>query len=100
MFLRSRPKKPDGWHFRTDHLKANLGSNTARGSLITLTWHGVKFVIGIGATAIMARMLRTEEYGLIGMVAVITLYISIFKDIGLTLVTVQKSEISYKQVSN
>ena len=99
MFLRSRPKKPDGWQFRTDHLKANLGSNTARGSLITLTWHGVKFVVGIGATAIMARLLRPEDYGLIGMVAVITLYISMFKDMGLSLVTVQKSEISYEQVS-
>lgn len=98
MLLR-RSQPSDGWQFRTEHLKTDLGRNTARGSLITFIWHGLKFVVGIGATAMMARLLRPEDYGLIGMVAVITLYISMFKDMGLSLATVQKSEINYDQVS-
>jgi O-antigen/teichoic acid export membrane protein len=99
MFLRKRSKQTAGWQFRTDHLKTDIGINTARGSLITFTWHGLKFIVGIAATAIMARLLKPEDYGLIGMVAVITLYISMFKDMGLSLATVQKAEISYEQVS-
>ena len=86
-------------HFRTEHLKTNLGVATARGSLITFAWHGAKFFIALAATAFMARLLKPEDYGLIGMVAVITTYISMFKDMGLSMATVQKAEISFEQVS-
>jgi len=47
----------------------------------------------------MARLLSPQDYGLIGMVAVITLYISMFKDMGLSLATVQKAEITDEQIS-
>jgi PST family polysaccharide transporter len=99
MFFRKRSKQAAGWQFRTDHLKADIGINTARGSLITFIWHGLKFIVGIAATGVMARLLRPEDYGLIGMVAVITLYISMFKDMGLSLATMQQAEISDEQVS-
>jgi PST family polysaccharide transporter len=92
-------KKNSDRHFRTEHLKSNIGVATARGSLITFGWHGMKFVVGIVSTALLARLLRPEDYGLIGMVAVITTYISMFKDMGLSLATVQKAEINYEQVS-
>jgi PST family polysaccharide transporter len=95
----NRKKNSDDRHFRTEHLKSNIGAATARGSLITFGWHGMKFVIGILSTALLARLLKPEDYGLIGMVAVITTYISMFKDMGLSLATVQKAEINYEQVS-
>ncbi|HEY6806506.1 MAG TPA: lipopolysaccharide biosynthesis protein [Pyrinomonadaceae bacterium] len=98
MFL-NRQKKSHDHHFQTEHLKDNIGVTTARGSLITFGWHGMKFVVGITATALMARLLKPEDYGLIGMVAVITTYISMFKDMGLSMATVQKAEINYEQVS-
>jgi PST family polysaccharide transporter len=86
-------------HFRTDHLKVNLGPDTVKGGLTTVVWHIMKFVVAIGATAVMARLLTPGDYGLIGMVAVITLYISMFKDMGLSLATVQKAEITDDQIS-
>lgn len=95
----NRKNQSNDRHFRTEHLKSNIGVNTARGSLITFGWHGAKFVVGLSATALMARLLKPEDYGLIGMVAVITTYISMFKDMGLSLATVQKAEINYEQVS-
>ena len=36
-------------HFRTDHLKADLGSRTARGGLLIAASQGIKFSIGLAA---------------------------------------------------
>jgi len=51
------------------------------------------------ATAILARLLTPQDYGLIGMVAVFTGFVAMFKDLGLSLATVQRSEINYDQIS-
>jgi O-antigen/teichoic acid export membrane protein len=61
--------------------------------------HGFKFSISIVATAVLARLLTPHDYGLVGMVAVVTSFASLFKDLGLSLATVQKSEINYAQIS-
>jgi PST family polysaccharide transporter len=85
--------------FRTDHLMDTIGGRTARGGVVTMASHGIKFAVSIVATAVMARLLSPQDYGLIGMVAVATNFIVMFKDLGLSLATVQKSEISAKQIS-
>ena len=86
-------------YFRTDHLMASIGGRTARGGLVTIVSHGCKFAISIVATAILARLLTPNDYGLIGMAAVVTNFVSMFKDLGLSLATVQKPEINYSQIS-
>ncbi len=85
--------------FKTDHLMDTIGGRTARGGVVTMASHGIKFVVSILATAVMARLLSPQDYGLIGMVAVATNFIVMFKDLGLSLATVQKQEISAKQIS-
>ena len=85
--------------FRTDHLMDSLGGRTARGGVVTMASHGMKFAVSIGATAILARLLSPQDYGLIGMVAVATNFIVMFKDLGLATATVQKSEITSEQIS-
>lgn len=85
--------------FRTDHLVGSIGARTARGGAVTIFSHGCKFTVGIMATAVLARLLTPNDYGLIGMVAVVTNFVSMFKDLGLSLATVQKPEINYLQVS-
>ena len=84
--------------FRTDHLMDSLGGRTARGGVVTMASHGMKFAVSIGATAILARLLSPQDYGLIGMVAVATNFIVMFKDLGLATATVQKSEITSEQI--
>jgi len=84
---------------RTDHLLPDLGERTARGGLIMIGAHGFKFAIGIVGTAIMARLLTPSDYGLIGMVAVVTNFVSLFKDLGLSFPTVQRAEVKFDQVS-
>ncbi|HEV7395968.1 MAG TPA: lipopolysaccharide biosynthesis protein [Pyrinomonadaceae bacterium] len=86
-------------HFRTDHLQASIGGRTARGGLVTMVAHGFKFAVSIIATAILARLLSPQDYGLIGMVGVATQFVAMFKDMGLSLATIQKSEINYDQIS-
>lgn len=86
-------------YFDTEHLTAAIGSRTARGGVVTIVSHGLKFALSIGATAILARLLTPHDYGLIGMVAVFTGFVAMFKDLGLSLATVQRPEITDEQIS-
>ena len=85
--------------FETDHLLADIGGHTVRGGAVTILSHGLKFVVGIVATAILARLLTPQDYGLIGMVAVVTNFVSMLKDLGLSYPTVQRAEIDFNQIS-
>lgn len=94
------PGNPTGnEYFDTEHLTDTIGRRTARGGVVTIVSHGLKFVLSIGATAVLARLLSPQDYGLIGMVAVFTGFVAMFKDAGLSLATVQRPEISYDQIS-
>jgi O-antigen/teichoic acid export membrane protein len=87
-------------HLRTDHLLGGLGKRTARGAAVTMVSQALKFLIGISGTVVLARLLTPEDYGLVGMVAVFTAFISVFKDFGLSSATVQRAEVSHAQVTN
>jgi PST family polysaccharide transporter len=47
----------------------------------------------------LARLLTPKDFGLIAMVTVITGFVSMFKDMGLSMATVQKDEINHNQTS-
>lgn len=86
-------------HFRTDHLTADLKGHTARGGIVTVASQGVKFFLAMAATVVLARLLTPQDYGLVGMVAVVTGFISMFKDLGLSAATIQKEEVTDDQIS-
>ena len=86
-------------YFDTNHLMSDIGGHTVRGGAVTIASHGLKFVVGIVATAILARLLTPQDYGLIGMVAVVTNFVSMLKDLGLSYPTVQRAEIDLDQIS-
>jgi PST family polysaccharide transporter len=93
------PPNPHGFYFRTDHLRVDLGARAARGGAVTITTQATRFFITIAATSVMARLLTPQDYGLIGMVAVVMGFVSIYKDLGLTSATIQKKEITSDQIS-
>ena len=97
--MSQNPRKLQSRYFRTDHLTDAIGGRTARGGLVTMVAHGLKFAVSIVATAILARLLTPQDYGLIGMVAIATSLVAMFKDMGLSLATIQRSEINYDQIS-
>ncbi|MEJ2722248.1 MAG: lipopolysaccharide biosynthesis protein, partial [bacterium] len=82
-----------------DHLSGDLRGRSVRGGAVTLSGQGAKFVLTLASMAVLARMLTPEDFGLIAMVIVIIGFITIFKDLGLTMATVQRATISHGQVS-
>jgi O-antigen/teichoic acid export membrane protein len=92
------PQKEDPY-FQTEHLKVDLGGRTVRGGAVTIVTQGLKFALGMVGTVILARLLTPHDYGLIGMVAVIIGFVSIFKDLGLSAATIQRTEINTLQIS-
>ena len=85
--------------FSTEHVKADLKSRSVRGGAVTVAAQGVRFFLQMGSTVILARLLTPEDYGLIAMVTAITGFVMMFKDLGLSMATVQKAEINHDQVS-
>src|SRR5262245_61590071 len=90
----ARFDEPDA-HLRTDRLKDNLGARTARGGAVVLAAQAFKFAATLGATMVLARLLSPSDYGVVGMVAVVTGFASLFKDLGLSAATVQREDISH-----
>ncbi|MBF2016561.1 MAG: lipopolysaccharide biosynthesis protein [Rivularia sp. T60_A2020_040] len=86
-------------YFSTDHLKADLKGRSVRGGAVTMAAQIAKFVLQMGSTVVLARLLVPEDYGLIGMVTVVIGFARLFKDLGLSTATIQKSEINHNQVS-
>jgi len=77
----------------------DLGRRTVRGGAVTIGTQVLKFLVNTVGTIVLARLLTPEDYGLVGMVAVVTGFILLFKDLGLSAATVQKSEVSEAQIS-
>lgn len=85
--------------FKTEHLKENLKVATIRGGAATFISQGIKFIINTFSTLVLARLLTPSDFGLIGMVSVFTGFVLLFKDLGLSVATIQSDKISVEQVS-
>lgn len=85
--------------FDTESLNKNLKTKSVKAGAITITAHFGKFILRMGSTIVLARLLTPQDYGLIGMVTVVTNFILLFRDLGLSTATIQKAEINREQVS-
>lgn len=86
-------------HFATDHLMGDLKGRSVRGGAVTLSAQAIKFVLQMGSTMALARLLTPADFGLVAMVAAFTGFIALFKDLGLSMATVQRKTITHDQVS-
>jgi len=59
----------------------------------------INILVSLGATAVLARILIPEHFGLISMVTALTVIAERFKDLGLDTATVQKKRITHEQIS-
>ena len=87
-------------HFQTAHLLGNLRHRTISSGAITVAAQGLKFVLTMGSTMVLARLLTPGDFGLIAMVTSVTGFLRVFKDLGLSTATVQRENINHAQVSN
>jgi PST family polysaccharide transporter len=69
------------------------------GAIAAVSAQGVKFVLQIATTMVLARLLSPEDFGLQGMVGVVTGFLAIFRDGGLGMATVQRLEVTHEQTS-
>ncbi|HVS21807.1 MAG TPA: lipopolysaccharide biosynthesis protein [Pyrinomonadaceae bacterium] len=86
-------------HFRTDHLEDDLAGRSARGGAVTMAAQSLRFVIRVASTIALARLLTPRDYGLIGMVAILIDFVSMFQYMGLSTATVKWSQLNHRQVS-
>jgi len=85
--------------FDTSHLKADLKERSVRGGAVTMTAQVIKFLLYTGSVVVLGRLLTPQDYGLVAMVTAITGFVTLFKDMGLSMATIQKAEINHSQVS-
>jgi len=85
--------------FDTTHLLNDLKKRSLRSGAITLTSQALQFVIQLGSTMILARILSPADYGINAMAVAITGFAAIFSNLGLSTATIQRAEINHEQVS-
>ena len=77
----------------------DLKVRAVQGGFVTGIAQIAKFILNIGSTIVLARLLTPIDYGLIGMVSAVIGFLALFKDMGLSMATIQQRELEQKQVS-
>ncbi len=95
MEIDSKPLKKEVHAYTSENLKRR----TIQGGFVAIGSRGATFLLRTGSMVVMARLLMPEEFGLVGMVTAVTGVLGLFKDAGLSAVTVQRATISDEQVS-
>jgi len=80
-------------------IPGDFKARAVRGSAFLMAAEGVEVLLRVGSMAILARLLVPEHFGLVGMVTALTAVAERFKDVGLSVATVQRKEITHEQVS-
>jgi len=86
-------------HLGIEHLQDDLRGRTVRGAAVNFVSQSLKFTIGFSGTVVLARLLTPEDYGLVGMIAVFSGFVIIFRDLGLSAATVQRADLRHAQIS-
>src|SRR5262245_20646450 len=76
-----------------------LKQKTTQGVLISTGAQIATFVLRTGSMVIMARLLIPKDFGLVGMVTAFTGFLALFRDVGLSMATVQRASITQEQTS-
>ncbi len=80
----------------------NTGSfagHAARGGAIAFGGQISRLILQLLGTAIMSRLLAPADFGLIAMAVTVTGFVGLFTDMGLSVATIQRSEVSQPLVS-
>jgi len=87
--------------FSDEAVESDLRRRTVRGGMTTIGAQAFRFLfVRIGSTMVLARLLSPEQFGIIGMVMAIVAFVSLFRDIGLSMAIIQQPKITRGQVSS
>lgn len=90
---RLRLASPDG-------LRRDLGRQSVRAALVTGAASFADFALRLGSTAILARLVLPEHFGLVMMASAVVAVADQLRELGLSSSTVQRPEITHAEVSN
>lgn len=77
----------------------SFAGDAARGGAIAFGGQISRLVLQLFGTAIMSRLLAPEDFGLIAMAVTVTGFVAMFTDMGLSVATIQRSEVTQPLVS-
>ncbi|NJL82373.1 MAG: lipopolysaccharide biosynthesis protein [Chloroflexaceae bacterium] len=83
----------------TDVVQSDLKVRSVRSGLITFAAQPVKFALGVGSTAILARLLQPEDFGLVAMVTPLLVLVDSISNLGLETAIVHKAQLNPQQAS-
>ena len=86
-------------HFNSDISTDNLQQKSLQSGLITFAAQPLKLVLGIGSTAILARLLTPGDFGLLAMVMPVFLLVDSLSNFGLETAIIQKKDLN-QQLAN
>jgi PST family polysaccharide transporter len=92
--------RDDSHLLETRELRERVAHRAARGALALVVAKPVKALLTIGFTATLARLLTPADFGLVAMVAVVTRFIDIFRDAGLSTATIQRENMTGAQLNS
>jgi PST family polysaccharide transporter len=92
-------KKDPTTLFGTDHLREDLTRRSVRGGFTTVISQGIQFLFTTASTIVLARLLVPADFGVVAMVTAITALGQGFADLGLSEATIQRENITHRQVS-
>ena len=78
---------------------ASYDRSSFHGATLLVTARIVGHVVQLGALVVIARLLTPDDFGVMAMVVAVTALFSIFRDLGLSLVTVQRPNITQDELS-
>lgn len=82
-----------------DSAPHDLKKRTARGVVVSIAAQGSSMVLRMGSMVVLARLVAKEEFGLLNMVTALTGVLFLFRDLGLSMATVQRATITDAQTS-
>lgn len=76
-----------------------FGEGPLSGAAVVMAAKLLSLLISLGSLAILGRLLSPADYGVVSMVTSITAFMTVFSDLGLSLVTVQRKDLTAAQAS-
>jgi O-antigen/teichoic acid export membrane protein len=90
---------PGGYSLDVDRLRADVGRRAAHGGALVIAGEVARVLLNLASTAVLARTLVPEAFGLLAMVWALAGFAALFTDLGLALATIQRREITEAQVN-
>ena len=86
-------------HIQAEPSGAQLKQTSVKSGLVTFAAQPVKLVMGIGATAILSRLVTPADFGLLALVTPLLALVDSLSNLGMETATVQKQTLNHQQAS-